>query len=83
MGEGKTEAALHLLEGWTADGVARGFYIALPTQATANQMHGHVKEFLGRSFAASLATGDDVNLVLAHGGAWLRDLEHLGACLFS
>jgi CRISPR-associated endonuclease/helicase Cas3 len=83
MGEGKTEAALHLLEGWTADGAARGFYIALPTQATANQMHGRVAEFLGNAFAAPLAKGEEVNLVLAHGGAWLRDdLEHLPARVY-
>lgn len=78
MGEGKTEAALHLLEGWAADGAARGFYIALPTQATANQMHGRIKESLGRAFP-----NEDVNLVLAHGGAWLRDdLEHLPAGVY-
>ncbi|MBI5948771.1 MAG: CRISPR-associated helicase Cas3' [Chloroflexi bacterium] len=77
MGEGKTEAALHLLEGWTADGTARGFYIALPTQATANQMHGRVAGFLKDAFAPQLSTGEDVNLVLAHGGAWLKELEHL------
>lgn len=78
MGEGKTEAALHLLEGWSADAVARGFYVALPTQATANQMHGRVERFLREGFASQLSSGEDVNLVLAHGGAWLRDdLEHL------
>jgi len=78
MGEGKTEAALHLLEGWTADGMARGFYVALPTQATANQMYDRVKGFLTQAFAAQLGAGDEVNLVLAHGGAWLRDdVEYL------
>jgi len=78
MGEGKTEAALHLLEGWNADGIARGFYIALPTQATANQMYGRITEFLKHAFEAQIGAGEDVNLVLAHGGAWLRDdVEHL------
>ena len=54
MGEGKTEAALHLLEGWAADGAARGFYLALPTQATANQMHGRVVDFLRNAFTAPI-----------------------------
>ncbi len=70
-------AALHLLEGWAADGAARGFYLALPTQATANQMHGRVADFLRNAFTAPIAVGEDVNLVLAHGVAWLRDLERL------
>ena len=56
---------------------ARGFYLALPTQATANQMHGRVVDFLRNAFTAPIAVGEDVNLVLAHGGAWLRDLERL------
>jgi CRISPR-associated endonuclease/helicase Cas3 len=73
MGEGKTEAALQLLEGWNTDGIARGFYIALPTQATANQMYGRIARFLREAFAAQISVGEDVNLVLAHGGAWLRD----------
>jgi CRISPR-associated endonuclease/helicase Cas3 len=78
MGEGKTEAALHLLEGWTADGDARGFYIALPTQATANQMYGRIEKFLREAFP-----NEEVNLVLAHGGAWLRDdLEHLPSAVY-
>lgn len=77
MGEGKTEAALHVLEGWAADGKARGFYLALPTQATANQMHGRVVDFLRNAFTVPIAEGEDVNLVLAHGGAWLRDPERL------
>ncbi len=64
MGEGKTEAALYLAHQWEARG-ARGSYIALPTQATANQMDGRVREFLARRDPAHPA-----NLVLAHGGAW-------------
>lgn len=64
MGEGKTEAALYLTHQWEARG-ARGSYIALPTQATANQMHDRVRAFLARRDPAHPA-----NLVLAHGGAW-------------
>ena len=83
MGEGKTEAALHVLEGWAADGAARGFYLALPTQATANQMYGRVEQFLRGAFETEVAAGSDVNVVLAHGGAWLRDdLDHLPAGVF-
>ena len=61
MGEGKTEAALYIAHQWQAGGT-RGSYIALPTQATANQMHGRVGSHLP----------PDANLVLAHGGAWLQ-----------
>lgn len=64
MGEGKTEAALYVAHQWESRG-ARGSYIALPTQATANQMYERVREFLARRDAAHPA-----NLVLAHGGAW-------------
>jgi CRISPR-associated endonuclease/helicase Cas3 len=77
MGEGKTEAALHLVDTWNA-GDARGFYIGLPTQATANQMHGRVRQYLARRL-----DGRDVNLVLAHGGAMLQDLDVLPAAVFS
>ena len=42
MGEGKTEAAIYLAACWSRPGV----YIALPTQATSNQMHGRYKKFL-------------------------------------
>ncbi len=63
MGEGKTEAALYLAHRWEVQG-ARGTYMALPTQATANQMHGRVRDFLARRDPAHPA-----NLVLAHGGA--------------
>ncbi len=56
---------------------ARGFYLALPTQATANQMHGRVVDFLRNAFTAPIAVGEDEVHVFAHGGAWLRDLERL------
>ncbi|MCC7366296.1 MAG: CRISPR-associated helicase Cas3' [Dehalococcoidia bacterium] len=73
MGEGKTEAAFYLVDRWTA-GNSRGFYIALPTMATANQMHGRVEHFLKERFADQLELGGDLNIVLAHGGAALMDL---------
>lgn len=73
MGEGKTEAALYLADRWgVADG-ARGLYMALPTQATSNQMFGRVREMLARRYPA-----DAVNLLLLHGHASLSaDLNEL------
>jgi len=82
MGEGKTEAALSLADRWQREG-ASGLYVALPTQATANQMHGRVAAFLARSHADAIAAHEDVNLVLAHGGAGLMDdLDVLPAAIF-
>ncbi len=74
MGEGKTEAALYLTDCWgiisetlenTAPGV-RGCYVALPTQATSNQMFQRVRQFLERRYPKSV-----VNLQLLHGHAAL------------
>lgn len=64
MGEGKTEAALllaHLAAGRLGQ---HGFYIGLPTQATANQMFGRVATFLRATGGADPST-----LVLAHAEA--------------
>ena len=46
MGEGKTEAALYLAHCWAQATGRRGFYIALPTQATSNQMFSRALSFL-------------------------------------
>jgi CRISPR-associated endonuclease/helicase Cas3 len=46
MGSGKTEAALAVADRWLRQKQARGIYYALPTQATANQMFGQIKQFL-------------------------------------
>lgn len=67
MGEGKTEAALLLADAWAARGW-RGAYIALPTQATANQLHRRTTEFLARVFP-----GSKINLQLVHGGLVFDD----------
>ena len=48
MGEGKTEAALYLAEKMCQVWNKRGIYIALPTQATSNQMFGRANEMLER-----------------------------------
>lgn len=79
MGEGKTELALQLVDRWRAEGLAGG-YVALPTQATSNQMFGRVREFLRRVYP-----DDVVNLHLLHGHAdlssELQDLRREGQLL--
>ena len=72
MGEGKTEAALIIADRWGAAGV-RGLYLALPTQATANTMHERLLRYLTRRYASHLAANGELNAVLTHGAAALRD----------
>lgn len=70
MGEGKTEAALYFVDrlgvasGET--GGTRGAYVALPTQATSNQMFSRIRAFLAGRYA-----GEQVQLQLLHGHAAL------------
>lgn len=66
MGEGKTEAALALADHWTRATGQRGAYLALPTQATSNQMLARTAQFLNRRYPQ-----DRVNLQLLHGQAAL------------
>lgn len=66
MGEGKTEAALYLADCWGVMPGPRGCYIALPTQATSNQMFTRVRGFLAKRYPA-----DNVNFQLLHGHAAL------------
>ncbi len=77
MGMGKTEAALyahHLLQQTLEH---RGFYVALPTQATANGLFPRVRAFLER-----LAEGETVELQLQHGAAILNpEYEFLLECV--
>lgn len=65
MGEGKTEAALLLAASNEARASQDGFFIGLPTQATANQMFTRVCEHLLHTRA------DATTLLLAHGEASL------------
>ena len=58
---GKTEAALMLTHRLMAADLADGFYIALPTMATAHAMYGRLASAYGRMFA------DAASLVLATG----------------
>jgi CRISPR-associated endonuclease/helicase Cas3 len=68
MGEGKTEAALFLADHWTHATGQQGLYLALPTQATSNQMFDRVTRFLAGRYPQ-----DRVNLHLLHGHALLSD----------
>ena len=66
-GAGKTEAAVMLTHRLLAGGQADGFFIALPTMATANAMYGRIAEAYGRLFTGA------ASLVLAHGQTKLVD----------
>ena len=60
-GAGKTEAAVMLTHRLIASGHVDGFYIALPTMATANAMYGRIRKMY------ELLFDGDASLVLAHG----------------
>jgi CRISPR-associated endonuclease/helicase Cas3 len=66
MGEGKTEAALYAHLRLQAANKHRGFYIALPTQATGNLMFERVKHFLEQ-----FGKGRKLDLQLLHGASEL------------
>lgn len=67
MGMGKTEAALQLLNAARRRFGAGGGYVALPTQATSNQMFSRVGDFL-----SSLQDLPATELHLLHGQAMLN-----------
>lgn len=50
MGEGKTEAALYLVHRLGQRLGQPGFYVAMPTQATSDQMFDRVLQFLSQGF---------------------------------
>jgi CRISPR-associated endonuclease/helicase Cas3 len=60
-GAGKTEAAIMLAYRLMAQGAAQGFFIGLPTMATANAMYQRVAQVYQKLFAGN------ANLTLAHG----------------
>ena len=60
-GSGKTEAAVTLTHRLMASGCADGFFIGLPTMATANAMYGRIANVYDLLFA------NPTSLVLAHG----------------
>ena len=67
MGEGKTEAAVYLAECWNQMTGRSGCYLALPTQATANQIHLRYRRFLATRRPEASAPS------LVHGMSWLVD----------
>lgn len=60
-GAGKTEAAVMLTHRLMTSGCADGFFIGLPTMATANAMYGRIARVYDLLFA------NPASLVLAHG----------------
>lgn len=73
-GSGKTEAALALCARLMGGSAADGFYFALPTQATADQMFERIALSMGRLFSQP----EKVTLVLGHSAReqhpWYRAL---------
>jgi CRISPR-associated endonuclease/helicase Cas3 len=67
MGEGKTESALVIFDRLAARG-ASGLYVALPTQATSNQLFGRVARFMQEAFPEEVH-----GLHLIHGDAGLSE----------
>ena len=74
MGDGKTEAALYAIDRALGSGIAGGFYIALPTQATGDAMFNRViKDYL-----AKRQHHGSMNIQLVHGGSFLsKEFEKL------
>ncbi len=68
MGSGKTEAALALADKYVREQGKTGFYFALPTQATGNQLFERAVEFLKRHPAKVL----DLEMHLRHSNASLN-----------
>lgn len=69
-GIGKTEAALFLADTWLQHQKGHGLYIAMPTQATSNQMYSRVISFLKSRYPV-----DAINAHLVHGASFLDQQE--------
>jgi CRISPR-associated endonuclease/helicase Cas3 len=67
-GSGKTESALYAADAWLQTKRGSGMYIAMPTQATSNQMYDRVTKFLCQRYPA-----ETLNFHLVHGGALLEE----------
>lgn len=77
-GSGKTEAALLLAARMMAAGLGEGVYVALPTMATANAMHGRLDSAMSGLFDET--NGRRASLILAHAKASLASaLDRLSA----
>ena len=70
-GAGKTEAALLAAHAVMACGEAQGFYIGLPTMATANGMYARLAESYRALFEDTGGAGP--SLMLAHGARGIHD----------
>jgi CRISPR-associated endonuclease/helicase Cas3 len=68
MGEGKTEAALFEAVRYIKELGLNGFYFALPTAATSNQMYGRIAKVLD-----GLESTFPPHLRLIHSTSWLLD----------
>ncbi|MFA7407129.1 MAG: CRISPR-associated helicase Cas3' [Anaerolineaceae bacterium] len=69
-GSGKTEASFYLADTILQRDQNSGLYIAMPTQATSNQMFQRTGKFLGFRYA-----DDELNLHLVHGASLLTSHE--------
>lgn len=69
-GSGKTEAAFYLADTILQKAHNAGIYIAMPTQATSNQMFSRTADFLAHRY-----TDNELNLHLVHGAALLTNLD--------
>jgi CRISPR-associated endonuclease/helicase Cas3 len=70
-GSGKTEAALYAADTWLQSQRGSGMYIAMPTQATSNQMYKRTRDFLLKRYPDE----KNLNFHLVHGGALLEDKD--------
>lgn len=68
MGWGKTEIALWIAAHWANTAEMQGFYVAMPTMATSDQLHNRVKAHLTSHLGDRK---ERVNLQLLHGQAAL------------
>lgn len=67
-GSGKTEVALTVADTSMQVKGLRGFYMAMPTQATSDQMFDRVSDYLSGRYPGKL-----LNLQLVHGNALLKE----------
>lgn len=73
MGKGKTEAALYAADVAMCRGLARGMYIAMPTQATSTAMFKRVLD----DYLKQRGHHGKLNLQLVHGNALLAQMEQV------
>lgn len=78
-GIGKTEIAMYVADQWLQTSLGNGLYIAMPTQATSNQIYQRTIKILRDRYPREYAEDDQkLVLVLAHGqAAWNKDLHDL------